>query len=301
MAGEKRIRVIILSDAKNEADDPFAIVHALLTPSFDVRGIVAGHFGKLGSVEASMEEIETLCRLLGDEGDVPLAMGAANSLEPFAASGPLAVKGFPGESVDLLVREAMSDDVRPLYFLCMGALTDVALALRACPEIANRATVVWTGGGRYPHGGHEANLARDARAAIEVFGSGISLWQLPSGAYKRLAVPVSELRLRVANEGSLGAHLFDQLNKFIEKNIGIKNWVNPESWVLGDQAVIGALLAEQKGCYDLVSAPGIDVDTLCYTVPPVGERKIRVYHSLNERLVLEDMYCKLALFARTHR
>ena len=54
MAGEKRIRVIVLSDAKNEADDAFAIVHALLTPSFDVRGIIAGHFGVPVSVEASM-------------------------------------------------------------------------------------------------------------------------------------------------------------------------------------------------------------------------------------------------------
>ncbi len=53
MAGEKRIRVIVLSDAKNEADDAFAIVHALLTPSFDVRGIIAGHFGVPGSVEGS--------------------------------------------------------------------------------------------------------------------------------------------------------------------------------------------------------------------------------------------------------
>ena len=33
---DKQIRVVISSDVSNEADDPFAIVHQLLTPIFDV-------------------------------------------------------------------------------------------------------------------------------------------------------------------------------------------------------------------------------------------------------------------------
>lgn len=37
---EKQVRVLVNTDAKNEADDQFAIVHALLTPSFDLRGII---------------------------------------------------------------------------------------------------------------------------------------------------------------------------------------------------------------------------------------------------------------------
>jgi purine nucleosidase len=36
-------RVVINTDAKNEADDQFAIVHALLSPSLDVRGLIAAH------------------------------------------------------------------------------------------------------------------------------------------------------------------------------------------------------------------------------------------------------------------
>jgi len=34
----KRIRLLIDTDAKNEADDQYAIVHALLTPRFINRG-----------------------------------------------------------------------------------------------------------------------------------------------------------------------------------------------------------------------------------------------------------------------
>ena len=41
---EDKIRMIVDTDAGNEADDQFAIMHHLLTPSFDVRGIIATHF-----------------------------------------------------------------------------------------------------------------------------------------------------------------------------------------------------------------------------------------------------------------
>lgn len=37
----KKIRAIIDTDAKNEADDQFAIVHHLLTPKFKVKGSLA--------------------------------------------------------------------------------------------------------------------------------------------------------------------------------------------------------------------------------------------------------------------
>lgn len=42
----KKIRLIINTDAKNEADDQYAIVHALLTPRFQVRGIIGAQFGE---------------------------------------------------------------------------------------------------------------------------------------------------------------------------------------------------------------------------------------------------------------
>ena len=37
-------RAIINTDAKNEADDQYAIVHALLSPTLDTR-LIAAHFG----------------------------------------------------------------------------------------------------------------------------------------------------------------------------------------------------------------------------------------------------------------
>lgn len=42
----KKVRVIVHTDCKNEADDQYAVAHHLMTPRFDVKGLVAGHFWK---------------------------------------------------------------------------------------------------------------------------------------------------------------------------------------------------------------------------------------------------------------
>jgi purine nucleosidase len=64
---QKRARVIVDTDAKNEADDQYAIVHALLTPSFEVHGVIAAHFGtriSITSEQDSYDEVEKLLELM---------------------------------------------------------------------------------------------------------------------------------------------------------------------------------------------------------------------------------------------
>lgn len=50
----KKVRVIVHTDCKNEADDQYAVAHHLMTPRFDVKGLVAGHFWKTRSSTASL-------------------------------------------------------------------------------------------------------------------------------------------------------------------------------------------------------------------------------------------------------
>ena len=83
MDPSSRRRVIIDTDAKNEADDQFAIVHALLSPSLDIRGLIAAHFGTSRSersMEESREEIDLLLHLTGLEQNVTVANGARAAL-----------------------------------------------------------------------------------------------------------------------------------------------------------------------------------------------------------------------------
>lgn len=139
---EKQIRVVISSDVKNEADDQYAIVHQLLTPLFDVRGVIAAHFeskapGSETTMEKSYQELLRLMKAI-DIDDVPALRGS---------TAPLKDEEDAPESkgVDFLIREALRDDPRPLYVTCQCTLTDVAAALNRCPEIAEKLTVVWIG------------------------------------------------------------------------------------------------------------------------------------------------------------
>lgn len=52
---QKRIRLIINTDAKNEADDQFAIVHHLLSEKMIVKGLIGAHFEKRLGKELSVD------------------------------------------------------------------------------------------------------------------------------------------------------------------------------------------------------------------------------------------------------
>ncbi len=80
----KKVRVIIDTDAACEADDQYAIVHALLTPRFIVRGIIAEQFNspdRADSVEKSYAEVKRVLEIMSME-DVPVFRGYGGELFP---------------------------------------------------------------------------------------------------------------------------------------------------------------------------------------------------------------------------
>jgi hypothetical protein len=60
----KRIRLIINTDTKNEADDQYTIVHALLTPKFDIKGIIGAHFGDDKSTTSMLDSFNEIKNFL---------------------------------------------------------------------------------------------------------------------------------------------------------------------------------------------------------------------------------------------
>ncbi len=169
----KKVRVIVHTDCKNEADDQFAVAHHLMTPRFDIKGLVAGHFwknprgyGELGAAKASYDEIIKVMDLMGLKDQYPVKLGAPRGLEDEHTP-------IDSEGAQLIIEEAMREDDRPLYIACQGAVTDVASAILLKPEIAERMTVIWIGGGDYPKGGFEFNLMMDVNAANVIFSSGV--------------------------------------------------------------------------------------------------------------------------------
>ena len=284
-------RVIISSDIKNEADDQFAVMHQLLTPSFDVRGIVAAHFerkapGNGSTMEQSYQELLTLMQSTGIE-DVPMLRGCAHPLQTLTDC-PVS------EGVDFIIQEALREDPRPLYITVQGALTDVAAALNRCPAIASRLTVVWIGGAPYPQGGDEFNLKQDVWAARVVFGSEAALWQIPMNVYGTVEVTLAELACKVRPCGAPGRYLYQELDAYNLSEADPYPLRKGENWNLGDSPVVVALLqCDWRGNFHETRAPRIQ-DDLTYQENPSGKR-IRVYDSVDVRFLLEDFFAKLWL------
>lgn len=286
----KRVRVIVNTDAANEADDQFAIVQALLTPKLDIRGFVATHFGTHRtetSMEQSFDEINRILALMDMSGDYPVYRGSPGRLN---AEAPTVSEG-----AQFIIDEAMRDDTRePLFAIFLGAMTDLAAAYRAKPDIAGRLTAVWIGGGAYPDGGEEFNLGNDIAAADIAFGSDIPLWQVPRDVYKMPRVSLAELAVKVRPWGEIGAYLFRQLEAFNLLPIHSPRWPPGESWNMGDSPAVSLLIDDQNFDCELRQAPEIGED-MGY-VHAGTRRPIRVYTSVDSRFILEDLYAKLQLF-----
>ncbi len=284
----KKIRVIINTDAKCEADDQYAIVHALLTPQFRIPGIIGAHFGssRPTSMQESYDEVKYVLSLMNMQDEVDVFHGA---------EGPIENESTPrsSEGADLIVREAIADDPNPLFVIFLGPITDMALAYMQNPDIAGRVTAIWIGGGAYPSGSSEFNMGNDYHAANVIFKSNLDLWQVPITTYSTMRVSLAELQLKVEPYGEIGGYLFRQLIELNDRLGDRVGWPLGECWSMGDSPTIGLLMNPQRFDYEWKPAPIVTED-LRY-IHNQNNRPIRVYNRVDVRFILQDFFAKLQL------
>ena len=283
----KKIRVINDTDAACEADDPFAIAQALMSPKLIVRGILAEHFREPDSTKRSYDEVKTVLEAM--DVDVPVFMGQ---------KGPLETDDEISSAAQFIIDEAKAGTSSgPIYILCQGAITNVAMALRACPAIKDKIIIVWIGthgiqniGKSVPF--REFNAGNDVTAANEVLQSGAKIWLVPSDVYTTINVTLAELKVKVEPYGKIGHHLYHNM---IDYNLSERaGWTQGESWSLGDSPAIA--IAINPGCGKFVEAPAPWINEETGSEVREGAPVIRVYTSVDSRFILEDFFAKLKLF-----
>lgn len=283
VAEEKILRTVISADTANEADDPFAIAHALLTPVLDIKAIIATHYGidrHTDSMERSYAKTEKLLSMMHYPGNILL----------HGEKAPIRYHEALSEGTVRIVEEALSGD---LLILAFGPLSDIAAALRAEPSISSSLHVIWTGGGDYPDGGWEYNLFNDIEAVSYVFSSGADIIQIPRSVYQRLTVSFSELYLRLG-ESETGEYLLSQLFEHsLEPGPRTSAIRSGDSWILGDNATIGVLLSPRASSLKEINAPSFSPEGRYIYNERNG--KIRIAERLDARFVLEDFFSKLRL------
>ncbi len=296
-----RARVFDLNDASGDPDGLFATVHALLSTATTVTGLVTTLNSDDPSSTPATDGVpiaREMLRLMGLSRSVPVYAGSNVKLTDRTTPQP-------SDGARALIAEATrTDTTLPLYVTVGGNLTDVASAYLMQPDIASKFTLVWIGGAPYPGGGREYNLSQDPIAAQVIFNdSPIEIWQVPSNAYAQNAVGLTELQEHVRPHGRIGAWLYAQLlNRLNNPPQGFPNL--GEQYVLGDSPLV--LLTALTNAYDPTGSGGVGsahYDTMyAPNINPDGTyqarssgRQIRVYNSVDSRLILGDFFSKLKM------
>lgn len=282
--------MIIDNDFSGDPDGLVALAHQLLTPKTRTVLVTSSALDRklTGTVPAERSAAMgrdialDLIRRIGMASPPPVFAGSEilNEREPAASAAAKAI-----------VAEAMRDDPLPLTFTCGGPLTNLAAALRLKPEIARRMTVIWIGGGRYPQGGWEYNLAADLAAArIVIEQSGVPIWQIPQNAYRQMQFSVAELADRLRPISDFGAWLYDKFTTppaFVD--VG-------GSWPLGDSPTV-LLSAISQESSNFTDRPALRIKDDCSYGEAVAGRSVRVFETLDARLTFEDFLALMRMHA----
>ena len=181
-----------------------------------------------------------------------------------------------------------------LYIACMGALTNIAVAVLHEPSIADKISIVWVGGrlNVSDDKGYEANARNDYKAVNVVMERCSKILHIPYETYTMMQVSIAELELRVKPYHEIGEYLFNQLNDF-NYNIN-RPWTNGESWNMGDTTSISVLINKHSATYAKRNAFILDKELNVTEI----DKEITAVTSIDSRYAMEDFYAKLVLFSR---
>jgi len=215
-----KVKVIIDSDTANEIDDAFALAYAgVCKDIFDIRAVTIAPFSvdykriniKDGLVESKLEANRIL-RLAGFRNPNMVFKGA----EDF-----FSYNGVTNEAVEKIITEAKKN---PITIICLGVLTNVALALKFAPEISQNLHIVWLGTRHLFYDKFDDTNYRHDKLAFEaVVKSNVRLTIIPSYIGKFIQTSENNMNKSVA-VNDLGKYLLKIMKNsaFSKPNMGVR-------------------------------------------------------------------------------
>ena len=251
-----RLRAVLDTDTFNEIDDQFAVVQAILSPErIQLEAIYAAPFFNERSrspghgMQLSFEEIGRLLERLGKSPD---GMVVHRGVTDYVGPEKRARKAAAVDDLIARARSAMPDE--PLYVVAIAAISNVASALLAAPDIVDRVVVIWLGGHalEWPNQA-EFNLRQDVGGAQVLFDSGVPLVLVPCmGVVSHFHSNIPEIDRTVRPHGRIGEFLAE---RFAE--LASERGLSPVGWskVIWDMVAVGWLLNADWAPSVLVPSP----------------------------------------------
>lgn len=281
---KKKINVILDTDTYNECDDQFAIAYMLKSQDiFNVEAITVApysHQTKKVTVkegqELSYNEVIKICRYLKFDTNNKVFKGSMDYIQ----------NGYNenNDAVNKIIEIALKNN--KTYIMAIGAITNVALAIKKEPKIIERIEIIWLGGhSLLQDNNKEFNFRQDTEAVRIVFESKVKLTIIPcKNVASNLITSIYELKYYLKDKSELCNYLIDRF--YNDGYHGIQ-----ERRVIWDISVIAYMINKTWFTSKEISCPNVKDDT-SYELTD-NKHIITMVNYIDANKVYNDLFEKL--------
>ena len=279
-----KINIILDTDTYNECDDQFALSYLIKSKNlFNIEAITVAPYSHIekevkviDGQELSYNEILKICNWLDFETNNKVFKGSTDYIQ----------NGYneTNDAVNKIIEIALKNN--KTYILGIGAITNVALAIKKEPKIIDRIEVIWLGGNELNYKDNlEYNFRQDIKAVKIVFDSKVKLTILPcKDVVSKLRIDINTLKNNLENKSNICNYLIKRF--YNDGYHGIQ-----EERVIWDIAVIAYMINKNWFETKQISCPNIRKDT-SYEVTD-NRHSITFVTKLDRDKIYKDLFEKL--------
>ena len=281
---KEKINVILDTDTYNECDDQFALAYLLKNQSlFNIEAITSAPYShpkigvKVNEVQdLNYSEILKICNWLNFEVNNKVFKGSTDYI----------VNGYDekNDAVNKIIEVSLKND--KTYILGIGAITNIALAIKKEPKIINRIEIIWFGGDELGYKDKpEYNFRQDVEAVKIVLNSKVKITIIPrNNVASDLRIDIEELKENLGNKSELCNYLIERF--YNDGYHGIQ-----KSRVIWDISVIAYMVNRNWFKTKEVSCPNVK-DDASYELTH-NKHKITFVTKLDRDKIYSDLFKKL--------
>ena len=279
-----KINIILDTDTCNECDDQFALSYLIKSKDlFNIEAITVVPYSHTeegvkvrDGQELSYNEILKICNWLNFDINNKVFKGSMDYIQ----------NGYDEKNaaVNKIIEVALKNN--KTYILGIGAITNIALAIKKEPKIVNKIEIIWLGGNELGYKDNlEYNFMQDVEAVKIVFESKVKITILPcENVVSELKININSLKSYLEGKSELCNYLIDRF---------YNDWYHgiQESRVIWDISVIAYMINKNWFETKQISCPNIGKDN-SYEVTD-NRHKITFVTKLDRDKTYEDLFMRL--------
>lgn len=284
LLAQNKTPVIIDADTGNEVDDYYALVRALLEPSWDVLALNATQWQTSHwAIPQTMENSYRLNNvLLGEMGvSIKTRRGGVARMFDWGDQAQHSAAAY-----EIIQQAKAIPDGKQLTVIALGALTNVASAIYIDPSIANKIKLYWLGT-TYDFEKDilkklDFNCVMDVQALEIVMMSEVEMNIIPINVAVQMEFDYEKTKSKLPKDHSLSRLLLDRWYEHLDGG--------RKQRIIWDLALIQAIIHPEWATTKIIT-----------TSKENGSRKINYYETINAERMKEEFFEEFKKFVSKNK